>query len=50
MGGVGNPAGNAGPGNRATNPPRLLVFMLDGKAELPEPSPAAEPPKPAPAN
>jgi quinohemoprotein ethanol dehydrogenase len=38
MGGVGTvPAGaNAGPGNAATPvPPKLLVFVLDGKATLP---------------
>jgi quinohemoprotein ethanol dehydrogenase len=44
-GGVGQPAGNAGPQNRATNPPRILVFKLDGTAALPEPPP----PPPAPA-
>jgi hypothetical protein len=35
MGGVGKVAGNAGPGNTATeNPPRLLTFVLDGTAKL----------------
>ena len=45
MGGVGTvTGGNAGPGNAATPfPPKLLVFVLDGKAPLPV---AAEPPSP----
>jgi quinohemoprotein ethanol dehydrogenase len=37
MGGVGTVVGNAGPQNAATaTPPRLLVFILDGTAQLPE--------------
>ncbi len=38
MGGVGSTnTGNPGPGNSETpNPPRLLVFVLDGKTPLPE--------------
>jgi len=46
MGGVGTvTGGNAGPGNAATPfPPKLLVFVLDGKGQLPV---AAEPPSPA---
>ncbi len=41
MGGVGTVIGNAGPQNAATaTPPRLLVYMLDGAATLPEPKPA----------
>ena len=37
LGGVGSVSGNAGPQNVATaNPPRLLVFELDGKAKLPQ--------------
>ena len=36
MGGVGGIAGNAGPGNVATqNQPTLLTFVLDGTAALP---------------
>jgi hypothetical protein len=34
---VGAVTGNAGPGNAATaNPPRLLTFVLDGKAPIQE--------------
>jgi quinohemoprotein ethanol dehydrogenase len=41
MGGVGTVIGNAGPQNAATaTPPRLLVYMLDGTATLPETPPA----------
>jgi hypothetical protein len=41
MGGIGAVIGNAGPQNTATSsPPKLLVFMLDGTAKLPEPPPA----------
>jgi quinohemoprotein ethanol dehydrogenase len=42
MGGVGTVIGNAGPQNAATaTPPKLLVYMLEGTATLPEPpSPA----------
>jgi quinohemoprotein ethanol dehydrogenase len=48
MGGIGTVIGNAGPQNTATpNPPKLLVFMLDGTASLPEP-PKADPAKPEP--
>jgi quinohemoprotein ethanol dehydrogenase len=37
MGGVGGvTGGGAGPGNVATQPPKLLVFALDGNAPLPE--------------
>jgi hypothetical protein len=50
MGGIGAVTGNAGPQNTPTStPPRLLVYMLDGTATLPEPpKPEAkpEPPKP----
>ena len=39
MGGIGAVIGNAGPQNTATaTPPRLLVYMLDGNATLPEPA------------
>jgi quinohemoprotein ethanol dehydrogenase len=49
MGGVGTVIGNAGPQNSATaTPPRLLVYMLDGAAPLPEP-PKSEAAKPEPA-
>jgi hypothetical protein len=38
MGGIGTVIGSAGPQNTATaNTPKLLVFMLDGTASLPEP-------------
>ena len=38
MGGIGTVIGNAGPQNSATAiPPKLLVYMLDGTAILPEP-------------
>jgi quinohemoprotein ethanol dehydrogenase len=42
MGGIGTVIGNAGPQNTATTtPPKLLVYVLDGTATLPEPpSPA----------
>jgi hypothetical protein len=37
MGGVGTVIGNAGPQNAATpTSPKLLVYMLDGSATLPE--------------
>jgi quinohemoprotein ethanol dehydrogenase len=49
MGGIGTVIGNAGPQNTATAiPPKLLVYMLDGAATLPEPpkpQPAPEPAK-----
>jgi PQQ-dependent dehydrogenase (methanol/ethanol family) len=44
MGGMGQIAGNAGPGNQATvnSPPRMLTFVLDGKGEIPKaPEPEA---------
>ncbi|HXP87946.1 MAG TPA: PQQ-dependent dehydrogenase, methanol/ethanol family [Bryobacteraceae bacterium] len=45
MGGVGTVgAGGAGPGNQATPlHPHLLVFVLDGTAQLPTPPPASPP-------
>ena len=49
MGGVGQTGGNAGPGNQATpSPPRMLTFVLDGKAPIPVP-PAPEAPNVQPA-
>jgi quinohemoprotein ethanol dehydrogenase len=49
MGGIGTVIGNAGPQNSPTAiPPKLLVYMLDGTAILPEPpkpQTASEPPK-----
>jgi quinohemoprotein ethanol dehydrogenase len=49
MGGVGQTGGNAGPGNQATaRPPRMLTFVLDGKAAIPAPpEPAAQKAEPA---
>ena len=44
MGGVGQVTGNAGPQNSATpNAPKMLTFVLDGKAELPGLVPPAAP-------
>ena len=49
MGGIGTVIGNAGPQNSPTAiPPKLLVYMLDGTAVLPEPpkpQTGSEPPK-----
>ena len=49
MGGIGTVIGNAGPQNSPTAiPPKLLVYMLDATAILPEPpkpQTASEPPK-----
>jgi quinohemoprotein ethanol dehydrogenase len=44
MGGVGQVTGNAGPQNSATpNAPKMLTFVLDGKAELPGLAPLTAP-------
>ncbi|HVH25424.1 MAG TPA: PQQ-dependent dehydrogenase, methanol/ethanol family [Vicinamibacterales bacterium] len=50
MGGIGQTSGNAGPGNQTTtsSPPRMLTFVLDGKAEIPA-APEPEAPKDPPA-
>ena len=45
--GVSDHRGNAGPGNQATpSPPRMLTFVLDGKAPIPVP-PAPAPGAPS---
>jgi len=44
MGGIGAVIGNAGPQNTATSTsPKLLVYVLDGTATLPEPNKALQP-------
>jgi hypothetical protein len=44
MGGIGAVVGNAGPQNTATTTsPKLLVYVLDGTATLPEPNKALQP-------
>ena len=44
MGGIGAVVGNAGPQNTATSgSPKLLVYVLDGTATLPEPNKAVQP-------
>ena len=44
QGGLGRPAATVAPNNeKIENPPMLLVFALDGKAELPTPAPVPPP-------